>query len=190
MAHPAAALAEDNLDLVDRCRSVARARYDDLPGDTTLGGVGREALWRAALRYDHDSPATFRTYAWHRIMGSLLDARRRQYRSADALAARRVPRVSAAVLEYEAGPPVRRGRPDELVSIRREARELLGQLTRRLDAVTRAIVIGHLVEERSLREMAALTGLTYKVTRRRYREALAAIEAIRSAERPAPPASR
>ena len=69
------ALTEAHLPLVRHCMKRARYRYPDMPADTTLQGVAREALWRAALRYDPSHGASFKTYAYYRVMGSLLDAR-------------------------------------------------------------------------------------------------------------------
>ena len=73
----AKALARENLDMVDTCLRITRARFHDLPSDDTLRGVGTEALWRAARRYDASKGASFSTYASRRVIGSMRDTRRR-----------------------------------------------------------------------------------------------------------------
>jgi DNA-directed RNA polymerase specialized sigma subunit len=64
------ALTEAHLPLVRHCMRRARQRFPDMPADTTLQGIAREALWRAALRYDPSRGASFKTYAYYRVMGS------------------------------------------------------------------------------------------------------------------------
>ena len=69
------ALTEAHLPLVRRCMKRARYRYSDMPADTTLQGVAREALWRAALRYDPSRGASFKTYAYYWVVCALISAR-------------------------------------------------------------------------------------------------------------------
>ncbi len=104
--NPETARAVEYLPLVSECIRTARSRFHDLPGDTTLHGVAREALWRAVLRYDAERGASFRTYAYYRVMGSIRDARRRPYRSRDALDVFTGQRVAEEVLAYSAGTKV------------------------------------------------------------------------------------
>ena len=82
------ALTEAHLPLVWHCMKRARYRYPDIPADTTLQGVAREALWRAALRYDPSCGASFKTYAYYRVLGTFtLDVVKRHVLEGESLRA-------------------------------------------------------------------------------------------------------
>jgi RNA polymerase sigma factor FliA len=54
-------------------RRVARQAGTRYVAQDELESVGNEALVTAALRYDPNSPASFSTYVWYRIYGSMID---------------------------------------------------------------------------------------------------------------------
>ena len=98
--HAAPADAPDVLALVPLVRSiVGHAR---LPSGTIerddLFQVGMEAVVRAATRYRPDSPATFSTFAAHRIRGAMQD-----YLRSERPGTRRYPAVRPRSLEESVG---------------------------------------------------------------------------------------
>ena len=175
---PETARAVEYLPLVSECIRTARSRFYDLPGDTTLHGVGREALWRAVLRYDAERGASFRTYAYYRVMGSIRDARRRPFRSRDALDVFTGQRVAEEVLAYSAGTNGLEGSPEERADQLARVRTLLRRARGRIDSTTRAIVLGHVVEGHTLRSLATQMDMGYRTVLKRYRKAVEALREV------------
>ncbi len=171
------ALTEAHLPLVRHCMKRARYRYPDMPADTTLQGVAREALWRAALRSDPSHGASFKTYAYYRVMGSLLDARRRQYRSRDTLAAAQARKLSDDALLYVKANANMAPPPDEHADKRRKVRTLLDAADRVLGTFTLDVVKRHVLEGESLRALAQSLNVSYRAVLRRYKQGLARIRA-------------
>ena len=170
-------LAINHLPLVNHCLKRARSRFPDLPNDTTLQGIAREALWKAALRYEPNHGASFKTYAYYRVMGSLLDARRRQYRSRDTLAAAQARKLSDdALLHVKANanmaPP-----PDDHADKRRKVRGILDAADRVLGTFTLDVVKRHVLEGQSLRALAQSLNVSYRSVLRRYKQGLARLRA-------------
>jgi RNA polymerase sigma factor FliA len=59
-------------------RKVARHAGTRYVARDELESVGNEALVTAALRYDPNSPASFSTFVWYRIYGSMIDLIRKR----------------------------------------------------------------------------------------------------------------
>ncbi len=65
---------EENLDLVDMLARQIQRNFGDYVHIEDLEGFGREALVVAARKFEADRGATFRTWAFIRIRGAMLDA--------------------------------------------------------------------------------------------------------------------
>jgi RNA polymerase sigma factor (sigma-70 family) len=170
------------LPLVRHCMRRARNRFPDMPADTTLQGIATEALWRAALRYDPSRGASFKTYAYYRVMGSLLDARRRQYRSRDTLCAAQAKKVSDDALLYTKAGTKMAPPPDVHADRRRRVRTVLDLADRVLGTLTMDLVKGHVLEGRSLNALARTWKTSYRTVLRRYKQGLARLRVAWEAE--------
>ncbi len=72
-----AALATSHLDLPRRAAAIIYPRVREYIDLDELVGLGNLGLTEAAGRYDPASGASFRTYAWYRVHGAILDGVRR-----------------------------------------------------------------------------------------------------------------
>ena len=171
------ALTEAHLPLVNHCMRRMRYRYSDMPADTTLRGLATEALWKAALRYDPSHGASFKTFAYYRVMGSLLDARRRQYRSRDTLASVQARKLSDDALLHVKANSVLAPPPDECADRKRRVGGILDAADRVLGTFTLEIVKRHVLEGQSLRGLARALDRSYRTVLRRYKQGLERLRA-------------
>jgi RNA polymerase sigma factor FliA len=96
-------LAERHLDLAKKAASIYFPRVKAHIGFDDLVAMGRLGLAEAASRFDPSKGASFRTFAWYRVQGAILDGLRKETALPRAVWARIVAlRATAGYLEAQA----------------------------------------------------------------------------------------
>jgi RNA polymerase sigma factor for flagellar operon FliA len=96
-------LAERHLDLAKKAASIYYPRVKSHIGYDDLVAMARLGLTEAASRFDPSKGASFKTYAWYRVQGAILDGLRRETALPRAVWARIVAlRATAGYLEAQA----------------------------------------------------------------------------------------
>jgi RNA polymerase sigma factor for flagellar operon FliA len=96
-------LAERHLDLAKKAASIYFPRVKAHIGYDDLVAMGRLGLAEAASRFDPAKGASFRTFAWYRVQGAILDGLRKETALPRAVWARIVAlRATAGYLEAQA----------------------------------------------------------------------------------------
>lgn len=96
-------LAERHLDLAKKAAAIYFPRVRQHIGYDDLVAMGQLGLAEAATRYDPSKGASFKTFAWYRVQGAILDGLRRETALPRAVWARIVAlRASAGYLEAQA----------------------------------------------------------------------------------------
>jgi RNA polymerase sigma factor for flagellar operon FliA len=96
-------LAERHLDLAKKAASIYYPRVKSHIGYDDLVAMARLGLAEAASRYDPGKGASFKTFAWYRVQGAILDGLRRETALPRAVWARIVAlRATAGYLEAQA----------------------------------------------------------------------------------------
>lgn len=72
-----ARLVEAHLDLAKKAAAMIYPRVRDHVEFDELVALGNAGLAEAAQRFEHDRGATFSTFAWYRVQGSIIDGLRR-----------------------------------------------------------------------------------------------------------------
>jgi RNA polymerase sigma factor (sigma-70 family) len=162
----------NHYDLVNKWLRYAKRRYPPLRHDPDLEAMICEVLWRAAIDYNKEKGAAFPTFAHYRVRGSLIDLVRKRCRARDSLDQPNAFKADPERLSSVPSCSDQRDNPERCADLNRRVCTVLVEARRRLDRVSRTILLQHCVEQKSLRSIAREMDYSYHQVRSRYQSAL------------------